>query len=91
MKHSTSEISAAVEQAAAIVGSQKALAEIVGVSPQAVWAWIRRGSVPAIYCLAIESATGGSVTRSVLRPDDAHLIWPELAIVERSKSPEAQV
>lgn len=31
------------------------------------------------YCVAIERATGGAVTRRDLRPDDFHLIWPELA------------
>ena len=33
-----------------------------------------------VYCLAIERATGGAVTRRDLRPDDCHLIWPDLAI-----------
>lgn len=72
------DISSAVKKAAAIVGSQKALAEIVGVSPKSVWAWIERGSVPAVYCVSIEMATGGAVTRRDLRPDDFHLIWPDL-------------
>jgi DNA-binding transcriptional regulator YdaS (Cro superfamily) len=30
------------------------------------------------YCSAIERATGGAVMRWDLRPDDWHLIWPEL-------------
>lgn len=30
-------------------------------------------------CVAIEQATEGAVTRQELRPDDWHLIWPELA------------
>lgn len=30
-------------------------------------------------CLAIERATNGVVTRRDLRPDDAHLIWPDIA------------
>jgi len=30
------------------------------------------------HCVAIERATDGSVTRRDLRPDDWHLIWPEL-------------
>jgi DNA-binding transcriptional regulator YdaS (Cro superfamily) len=33
----------------------------------------------------LERATGGVVTRRDLRPDDWHLIWPELA--EPSKEP----
>ena len=31
------------------------------------------------YCVAIERATGGRVTRRDLRPDDWSRIWPELA------------
>lgn len=30
------------------------------------------------YCIAIERATGGLVTRQDLRPVDYHLIWPDL-------------
>lgn len=35
--------------------------------------------VPVERCTAIEQATNGAVTRRDLRPDDWHLIWPELA------------
>lgn len=31
-------------------------------------------------CVAIERATGGVVTRKDLRPNDWHLIWPELDV-----------
>ena len=34
--------------------------------------------VPIRHCIAIEHATEGEVTRRDLRPDDWHLIWPEL-------------
>lgn len=78
MKRSATEISAAVERAASLIGSQKALADLLGVSPQAVWAWINRGSIPATYCAAIEKATCGKVTRNLLRPADFDLIWPDL-------------
>jgi len=38
------------------------------------------GRIPSpIYCAAIERATNGQVTRRDLRPQDWHLIWPELA------------
>jgi DNA-binding transcriptional regulator YdaS (Cro superfamily) len=40
--------------------------------------WKARGSVPVEHCLAIERATEGAVTRRDLRPDDAHLIWPDI-------------
>lgn len=32
-----------------------------------------------LYCIAIERATKGAVTRRDLRPDDWHEYWPELA------------
>lgn len=42
--------------------------------------WRARCTVPsASYCVAIERATGGAVTRRDLRPDDWQSIWPELA------------
>lgn len=35
--------------------------------------------VPVVHCWAIERYFNGAVTRRDLRPDDAHLIWPDLA------------
>lgn len=35
--------------------------------------------VPLERCTAIEKATRGAVSRRDLRPEDWHLIWPELA------------
>ncbi|MEX3555197.1 MAG: YdaS family helix-turn-helix protein [Burkholderia gladioli] len=35
--------------------------------------------VPPRWCVAIERITDGAVSRRDLRPDDWHLIWPELA------------
>ena len=50
--------------------SQVAVARAVGVSPQAVSEILRRGTrVPAEWCLAIETATSGAITRHALRPD----------------------
>ena len=50
--------------------SQVAVARAVGVSPQAVSEILRRGKrVPAEWCLPIETATEGAVTRHDLRPD----------------------
>ena len=52
------------------LGSQVAVARAVGVSPQAVSEILRRGKrVPAEWCLAIETATAGAITRHDLRPD----------------------
>lgn len=60
-----------LEQAIDILGSQQKLADSVGVSQPTVWHWINAGNkrVPAEYCLGIEEATGGKVTKEMLRPD----------------------
>ncbi|HKQ43882.1 MAG TPA: YdaS family helix-turn-helix protein [Rhizomicrobium sp.] len=50
--------------------SQVAVARAVGVSPQAVSEVLRRSHrVPAEWCLALEHATGGAISRHDLRPD----------------------
>jgi DNA-binding transcriptional regulator YdaS (Cro superfamily) len=67
-----------VETAIKIVGGGAKLAKLVGVKPPTVSQWLKyTRPVPPIRCLAIESATGGIVSRSDLRPDDWHKIWPE--------------
>jgi hypothetical protein len=33
----------------------------------------------AAYAMSLERATNGAVTRTAMRPNDARLIWPELA------------
>jgi len=54
--------------------SQVAVARAVGVSPQAVSEILRRGRrVPAEWCLPLETATAGAITRHDLRPD----LYPE--------------
>jgi DNA-binding transcriptional regulator YdaS (Cro superfamily) len=57
-----------IKRAAEIVGSQRALAEILGVSPGAVTQWID-GGVPLDRCIPIEQATQGAVRCEELRPD----------------------
>jgi DNA-binding transcriptional regulator YdaS (Cro superfamily) len=54
------------------------LALALTVSVQRLANWIERGGVPLDHCAAVESATKGAVMRWDLRPDDWHLIWPEL-------------
>ncbi|WP_417539547.1 transcriptional regulator [Marinobacter sp.] len=49
--------------------SQSALARELGVSPQAIEGWRRRGQVPAERVLDIERITAGAVSRYDLRPD----------------------
>lgn len=51
------------------LGSQAALARELGLVPQVVNNWHRRGNVPADYCPAIERATVGVVRCESLRPD----------------------
>lgn len=58
-----------LKRAIEIVGSQKQLGLAVGVVPQVVNNWLRRGNVPAEYCPAIERATYGAVRCENLRPD----------------------
>jgi DNA-binding transcriptional regulator YdaS (Cro superfamily) len=60
----------ALKTAVSQLGSQVAVARLVGVSPQAVSEIVRRGRrVPAEWCLPIQQATGGAVSAHDLRPD----------------------
>ena len=69
-----------IDIAAYAVGSQQALAGELGVTKAAVWQWkLNRRQVPVVHCVRIEQITNKLVTRRDLRPDDWHLIWPELA------------
>lgn len=62
------------------VGGQNVLAHLLGVSCPTVSQWASGvRPIPVNRCVAIEQATAGAVTRKDLRPDDWHLIWPELA------------
>lgn len=58
-----------VKRAIQIVGNQKLLGIAVGVVPQVVNNWLRRGNIPAEYCPGIERATKGAVRCEDLRPD----------------------
>lgn len=67
-------MSTPIKEAVCLVGSQGRLAAAIQpmhptVKQQHVWRWVRAGRVPAEYALAIETATGGKVTRYELRPD----------------------
>lgn len=44
-------------------------------------------AVPIAHMAAIERFTDGAVTRRDLRPDDAHLIWPDLADADTNPAP----
>ncbi|KWO62587.1 transcriptional regulator [Burkholderia territorii] len=59
--------------------SQAAFARLLGVSQGLVYQWIKgHRPISPERCVEIEKATGGAVARPDLRPDDWHLIWPEL-------------
>ena len=78
------------EEALSIVGGVSAMAIALGVSQPVVSNWRRRGTVlKAEYCVGIERATLGRITRRDLRPDDWHLIWPELANASAAHNGEA--
>lgn len=73
-------------------GAQAELARALGVPQSLPSAWAaadtsKRRPVPVHHCLAIERATHGAVTRRDLRPNDWHLIWPELAQQAQSTAP----
>lgn len=62
-------------------GSQARLAKDLEVSPSYL-SQMAGGdtSISPARCVAIEHATSGAVTRQDLRPNDWHLIWPELVV-----------
>lgn len=81
----------AVQRAAEIVGSQAALARAIGVASPTVNQFVKKvRPVPEKVAVAIESATSGEVHRRDLRPDDWHLIWPELAQSTAPATPTTQ-
>lgn len=60
-------------------GSVAQLAKDLEIAPSLVSQWKNKvRPIPLERCTAIEKATNGAVTRRDLRPDDWHLIWPEL-------------
>ena len=59
----------AIDAAVTEVGTQAALAAILGIKSPSISEWRKRGKVPADRCIAIERATNGAVTRYELRPD----------------------
>jgi DNA-binding transcriptional regulator YdaS (Cro superfamily) len=55
--------------ASRLLGSQKALAKVIGAKPTQLNAWINMGiEIPFEYAIAIEQATGGRVTAEALSP-----------------------
>lgn len=76
-----------IDRAAEILGSQTALADLLGVSKGAVSQWKDVGRrVPAEYCPLIERATDGKVRCEELRPDVA---WDVLRMQAGETDPNA--
>jgi DNA-binding transcriptional regulator YdaS (Cro superfamily) len=70
--------------------SQVALAKAISAAPSFVNQWVSgKRPIPAAYCVAIEHATKGQVTRQEMR-SDWQAIWPELAKTRRTKPTPAQ-
>jgi DNA-binding transcriptional regulator YdaS (Cro superfamily) len=67
----------ALDKAASHCGGLSKLATELGVSSQVLTNWRARG-VPIERCAELEEASGKTVRRWELRPDDWHRIWPEL-------------
>ena len=57
----------ALRQAVERIGSQSALAQLVGVAQPTVWRWLKGQRIAAEHVLAVEDATG--ISRHDLRPD----------------------
>ncbi len=51
------------------VGSRKRLAEQCGVTPQAVYDWVKRGRISATCAIIVEEKTGGLFKKENLRAD----------------------
>lgn len=73
-----------------LLGGPSKVAALLGATPQAVCFWRDgRRAFPVERCAIIERATAGAVTRRDLRPNDWHLIWPELIDADHPAPVEA--
>lgn len=82
----------ALNEAIAITGGVSSLARGLGVGQSTVSNWRARGTdVPPEHCVQIERLTEGNVRRWHTRPNDWHLIWPELIGTEGAPAVPAPV
>lgn len=63
------------------LGGTSAVARLCNVKPPSVTDWRKHG-VPLARCLDIERKNAHGIRRWDLRPNDWHLIWPELVHVD---------
>lgn len=67
-----------LQNAATIVGSQAAIASLLGVTPGAVNQWITGNRpFPVEHCPKVEEATHGAITCETLRDDVAWVRIPD--------------
>jgi DNA-binding transcriptional regulator YdaS (Cro superfamily) len=67
--------------------TKAAFARSIGVSAALLHQWIEQiRPVAPQHCPQIEKQTAGAVTRAELRPDDWHLIWPELDVDQQRRA-----
>ena len=70
-----------IDAAVAKCGGLKNLAAAMGQSSQVIGNWRSRG-IPLNQCALLEAVSDGVVTRRDMRPDDWHIIWPELVTAD---------
>lgn len=57
-----------IAKAIRLAGSQTALGNMLGLTPQAIQKWAAHGTVPGERCRDVEAALNGQVTRYELNP-----------------------
>ena len=57
-----------IAKAIRLVGSQTALGNLLGLTPQAIQKWAAQGTVPGERCREVETKLNGQVTRYELNP-----------------------
>ncbi|MCU1787490.1 helix-turn-helix domain-containing protein [Pectobacterium polaris] len=73
-----------IKRAIRMAGSQKKLADILGVSQPTVWRWLHGKKKPSIDSVkTIEKVTAGTVTCEELRPD---VDWAYRSSTERNQN-----
>lgn len=78
--HEESTIKEAASAVVSFYGSHLALAKALGYDDLRNVSYWARGErpFPPQHCVSVEEQSKGAIMRWDLRPDDWHLIWPEL-------------